>query len=425
MMTMSILGFSVLLTITIALIFLLFKEKKNNRALERQVSEEEKKTLEYKTKLEDFKTFSEEKLKLVEVSHQKLRESFQSLSSEALEKNSQNFMAIAKQTLDAYQEKASSTFDKKEQSIKGLFEPLKESLHKMGEGMTKLEKERKADQEGLKEKLSQMIEGERELKKGTECLIRALRTPNIRGRWGEIQLRRIAELSGMINHCDFVEQKQDIDGDKSRPDMIINLPGDREVIVDAKTPFESYLDAMQATDEDIKESKLKNHAKNLRAHILNLGKKNYWKKFKNTPEFVVMFLPSEGFFSSALENDPSLIEIGVDQKVILATPMTLIGMLRSIAYGWKQQKLSKSAEEIAELGKELYKRLMDMQNHLQKLGKSLSVSIETYNKVIGTYESRVMVTGRKFESLGIGIKDESEPSKLLEQMPRKLIEKDS
>ena len=276
----------------------------------------------------------------------------------------------------------------------------------------------------LKEKLGQMIDQEKELKQETQSLIRALRTPNVRGRWGEIQLRRVAELSGMVNHCDFVEQKQDLEDGRSRPDMIINLPGNRQVIVDAKTPFEAYLDAMQTTDEDKRDAKLKLHAKHVRQHIVGLGKKAYWQKFDQTPEFVVLFLPSEGFFSAALEQDPTLIEIGVDQGVIIATPMTLIGLLRAVSYGWKQERLSQSAEEIAALGKELYKRLIDMQGHILKLGKSLGSSVENYNKMIGSYESRVLVSGRKFQKMGIGIEDESEPSKLLEQMPRNLIEQE-
>ncbi len=392
--------------------------------IETQLREQTLVASEYKTKYEEFKIHSEEKLKLIEESQKTLKESFKMLSVEALEKNNSQFLNLAKEAFEKTQEKVTGDLDKKKDVIKEMFAPIKESMYKMGEGMQKLEKERKADQEGLKERLSLMISQEKELKKETQALTRALRTPNIRGRWGEIQLKRVAELSGMINHCDFVEQKQDQEEGRSRPDMIVYLPGGRNVIVDAKTPFEAYLDAMQTTDEDIKASKLKSHAKHVRSHILGLGKKSYFEKFEQTPEFVVLFLPSEGFFSAALEEDPSLIEIGVDQNVIIATPMTLIGLLRAIAYGWKQEKLSQSAKEIALLGKELYKRLLDMQGHMQKLGKSINSSVETYNKMVGSYESRVMVSGRKFQKLGIGIEDELEPSKLLEQMPRELISKD-
>lgn len=394
------------------------------KSLEEDLGKERVLCSEYKTRYEEMKKSSEEKIQLIEENQEKLKQSFKALSLEALEKNNNHFLTLAKESFDKAHEKAESHLQKKKESIDQLFTPLKESLEKMGEGMQKLEKERKEDHLSLREKLNQMIDQEKELKLETQSLIRALRTPNIRGRWGEIQLRRVAELSGMVNHCDFVEQKQDLEEGRSRPDMIINLPGNRQVIVDAKTPFEAYLDAMQTSDDHVRESKLKTHAKHIRQHIISLGKKAYWQKFEQTPEFVVLFLPSEGFFSAALEQDPTLIEIGVDQGVILATPMTLIGLLRAISYGWKQERLSQSAEEIAALGKELYKRLIDMQGHITKLGKAIHSSVENYNKMLGSYESRVLVSGRKFQKMGIGIEEEAPVSKLLEQMPRQVIEQD-
>lgn len=399
-----------------------YSELKNSYdSLSEQLLIEKTLSSEYKIKYQDLKEHTEEKMKYLEEAGSQMRETFKALSLEALEKNNNNFLTLAQEALSKTQEKASSDLQRKKESISELFQPLKESLNIMGEGMQKLEKERKADQESLKEKLSQMIDQEKELKRQTEALERALRTPNIRGRWGEIQLKRVAELSGMVNHCDFVEQKQDLEEGRSRPDMIINLPGERHVIVDAKTPFEAYLDAMQALDEKVKENKLKMHAKHIRSHILNLGKKSYWEKFEQTPEFVVLFLPSEGFFSAALEFDSSLIEIGVDQNVIIATPMTLIGLLRAIAYGWKQERLSKSAKEIIQLGQELYKRLIDMQSHMVKLGKSLTSCSENYNKMVSSYESRLLVSGRKFHKMGIGVEDDADSLKLLEQLPKTRI----
>lgn len=392
--------------------------KISHKTLEENLTSEKILSSEYRAKYEALKQYSEEKIKYLEETDLQFKSSFKALSLEALEKNNINFLTLAKEALDKIQERSSNDLQKKKESIAELFNPLKESLGKMGESMLKLEKERKADQEGLKVKLAQMIDQEKELKQQTQALERALRTPHIRGRWGEIQLKRVVELSGMINHCDFIEQKHDIEEGKARPDMIICLPGNRHVIVDAKTPFEAYLDATQASDEETKISKLKTHAKHLRSHILGLGKKSYWEKFEQTPEFVVLFLPSESFFSAALEQDPSLIEIGVDQNVIIATPVTLIGLLRAISYGWKQEKLSRSAEEIVNLGKVLYKRLIDMQAHMNKLGKSLASSTESYNKMVNSYESRVLVAGRKFQSLGIGVEDDEQPSVLLEQMPK-------
>lgn len=374
------------------------------------------------TQSQEWKRFAEEKMTLIEASKEKLTESFKALSLESLEKNNQAFLTLANATLEKFQERAEGTFEKKSHAIHELFTPVKETLVKLGEGIQQIEKERKGDHAVLKEQIKNMAETEKELREETSMLIRALRMPIVRGRWGEMQLRRVVELCGMINHCDFFEQQQEetLEG-KFRPDMIIKLPGDKQVIVDAKTPFEAYFDAMQEDDEKAKESKLKQHAKHVRMHIVSLGKKAYWENFQPTPEFVVLFLPSESFFSAALEQDPSLIEIGVDQKVVIATPMTLIGLLRAIAYGWKQETLTKHTKDIYELGKELYKRICDMHEHITKLGKSLSSSVESYNKMVGSLETRVLVSARKFQMLGIGVQEDvMSPSHLVEQQPRLL-----
>ncbi|MCH9631642.1 MAG: hypothetical protein S4CHLAM37_16660 [Chlamydiia bacterium] len=282
--------------------------------------------------------------------------------------------------------------------------------------MKEIEKDRKSDQATLKEQIKHMMETETALKEETRTLVNALKAPHIRGRWGELQLRRIVELSGMVNHCDFVEQKQsDLQESLHRPDMVIKLPGNKQIVVDAKTPFEAFYAAQSTKDDAERLTKLKQHAKHIRKHIIDLGRKAYFESFDNVPEFVVLFLPSEGFFSAALEQDPSLIEIGVDQKVILATPITLIGLLRAIAYGWKQEKISLHAKDIHTLGKELYKRICDMQGHITKLGKNLTSSVDSYNKMLGSLESRVLVSARKFEKLGVSIDDESlDPSKFVE-----------
>lgn len=374
------------------------------------------------TQSQEWKKAAEEKLALIESSKEKLTESFKALSLESLEKNNQAFLTLANATLEKFQERAEGTFEKKSHAIQELFTPVKESLVKLGEGMQQIESDRKGDQAVLKEQIKNMVEIEKELREETSMLIRALRMPIVRGRWGEMQLRRVVELCGMVNHCDFFEQQQEdtLEG-KLRPDMIIKLPGDKQVIVDAKTPFEAYFDAMQEDDEKLKESKLKQHAKHVRMHIVSLGKKAYWENFEPTPEFVVLFLPSESFFSAALEQDPSLIEIGVDQKVVIATPMTLIGLLRAIAYGWKQETLTKHTKDIYALGKELYKRICDMHEHITKVGKSLSNSVENYNKMVGSLETRVIVSARKFQMLGIGVQeDEMSPTHLVEQQPKLL-----
>ena len=316
---------------------------------------------------------AEEKLLLLKETQESLKTSFQSLSLDALAKNNTVFLEIAQVILQKYQESAKGDIEKKEQAIKELFVPVQLSLKKLDEEIRELEKERKGGEHALKEQLSILIENERQLKQETSKLVKALHTPATRGRWGEIQLRRVVELAGMLSHCDFFEQphEQDSEG-KYRPDLMVRLPGGRQVIIDAKAPLEAYLDAIHATSEEERENKLKEHARRVRAHVTALSKKSYWERFQPTPEFVVLFLPAETFFSTALEYDPSLIEAGALQKVIIATPTTLIALLRAVSYGWKQENLSRHVEELHQLGQDLYKRLIDMAQHWTKMGRSLS-----------------------------------------------------
>lgn len=342
---------------------------------------------------------NEEKLALIGVTQDKLSQAFKALSSEALEKSNASFLLLAKETLGKFQEKAKGDLEKRQESIEHVLKPVKESLNKLDQGMQAIEKERKGEHESLKAQLKMMSDAEKELRKETSTLVKALRKPIVRGRWGEMQLRRVVELAGMVNHCDFYEQETG-DSGAIRPDVIVKLPGDKQVIVDAKTPCEAYLDAIETDDQDQKENKMKDHARQVRQHVMALGKKSYWQSFQPTPEFVVLFIPSDNFFSSALEFDPSLIEVGVEQGVIIATPTTLIGLLRAIAYGWKQDKLSRHAEEVSKLGHELYKRITDMGDHWSKVGRSLASSVDAYNKAVGSLETRVLVSARKFKEMG-------------------------
>lgn len=264
------------------------------------------------------------------------------------------------------------------------------------------------------------MSAKQELSKETGNLVKALRTPAARGRWGEIQLRRVVEIAGMLNHCDFYEQTTS-EGGLARPDLIIKLPGGRQVVIDSKVPLESYLDAIQTDNEAIREAKLKDHARLVRSHIGALSKKSYHQHFSPTPEFVVLFLPSETFFSAALQYDPTLIEVGADQGVIVATPTTLIALLRAVAYGWKQESLSLHAEQVSELGHELYKRISDMTAHFSKMGRSLNTAVDSYNKGIGSLESRVLVSARKFKELGAAAtKLEIDNIEVVEKTPRQL-----
>ena len=362
---------------------------------------------------------AEEKLTLLFQAQEQLKHTFSSLSSEALEKNNRQFLDLAKTALEKVNETAKGDLDKKHQAIGEMLAPVKESLLKLDTGMRTLEKERKGEQESLKEQVRSLIETEKQLRQETSSLVKALRTPLARGRWGEMQLRRVVEMAGMLNHCDFYEQENEVnDQGRMRPDLLVRLPGGRQVIVDAKVPLEAYLEAIQSSDEITREARLRDHARQVRAHVGMLSKKAYWEAFQPTPEFVILFLPAETFFSAALEFDPSLIEVGVEQGVILATPTTLIALLKSVAYGWKQESLSRHANQVNELGHELYKRLVDMSSHLSKVGRSLNTAVDAYNKGVGSFESRVLVTARKFKELGAA-------SSSLELEPIEIVEKSS
>ncbi len=283
---------------------------------------------------------------------------------------------------------------KQQEAVLGAMQRLEQQLHHF-------ENERKSDYGSIHHELTTLVETDRELKKETANLVKALRSPVGRGRWGEIQLRRVVELAGMLSHCDFFEQAVHSNEEgRHRPDLIVRLPGDRQVVVDSKVPLEAYLEAIEATDDAVRHQKMKDHARQLRQHIVLLSRKAYWDHFNPAPEFVILFLPSETVFGAALEHDPSLIDVGAVQNVILATPTTLIALLRAVAYGWKQESLSRHAEEVQKLGGELYKRLCDLQGHWMRLGKSLTAAVDSYNKATGSLETRVLSSARKFHEMG-------------------------
>jgi DNA recombination protein RmuC len=360
-----------------------------------------------------------EKLALLEEAKTKLQDSFKALSSEALSKNNESFLNLAKTTLEKYQEGAKGDLEKRQQAINKTVEPVGEALKVFNERVSKIEDRRTETDASLKQQLEELAKSQIRLSQTTTNLVSALRKPEGRGRWGEMQLRRTVELAGMINYCDFEEQAsvETDEGQRFRPDMLIRLPNERQVVVDSKVPLAAYLDALDETDPELKRGQLDRHARHIRDHIKGLSSKAYWKQFDNAPEFVVLFLPNEAIFSAALEQDPQLIELGVENKVILATPTTLIALLKAIAYGWQQEAIAREAKEISALGKELYDRIGVVAGHFAKVGKSLGQSVEHYNKAVGSVESRLLVTAKKFEALDSASTGELPEVKAIEKIP--------
>jgi DNA recombination protein RmuC len=366
------------------------------------------------TELRNAKERIEQERTLLDDAEKRLTDTFKLLAADALRTTSDDFIKRADEKFRAERETAGKDFEARQKSIDELVKPARESLTKLDGELRRIENDRRESQGNLKSQLES-------LGAQTGRLVDALKTPVVRGRWGEVQLRNVVEIAGMTDHCDFFEQESvTTDDGWLRPDMVVRLPGGKNVVVDSKAPLKAYLEALEVADDAARRIKLKEHASQIRKHVEQLSSKSYQDALKPTPEFVVLFLPGEMFFSAALQQDPALIEDAAAKKVVLASPTTLIAVLRAVAYGWRQERLAENAERISALGQELHERIATMAGYFADMGGALDRALREYNRTLNSLESRVLVTARKFRELGVASKQEIADTKFIETATREL-----
>jgi DNA recombination protein RmuC len=376
------------------------------RTLQGRVEEEQKLRAAADKEVESQRANIAEQRRVLEEAEKKLKEAFQSLASEALQASNRQFMDLARASFDSLQKEASGDLEQRKVAIGGMVEPLEKAVNELRAEVNKIELARQDAYGSLRTELQQLTTTNKELRQETGSLVSSLRQPQIKGKWGELTLRRAVELAGMSPHCDFVEQQSvDVEDGRLRPDLIVHLPGDTQIVIDAKVPLHASFAAMSARSDVEYRAAMAQHADLVRDHIKNLSGKEYWKQFDPTPEFVVLFVPGESFFSAALEQDRTLIEYAIEKRVVLASPTTLIALLRAIAYGWKQQLVAENAERIKDLGKELYDRILKFAEHLSDVAKGLERANKAYNSAVSSFDSRLVPSARKFKEMGVGTAD--------------------
>ena len=388
--------------------------------------EEREKRIRLAAELDAQTRSNEEQYRQQEIAHKQLADSFNALAGQALKHNSTEFLKLAQENLKQFQVRARGELSEREKAVENLVKPIRETLEKTEQQVRQMEKERREAYGSLTKHLETMAESNQQLQRETRHLVQALRRPEVRGQWGEMTLKRLAELAGMVEYCDFYEQEQveGEEGERLRPDMVVRMPDSREVIVDAKTPLDAYLSAVEASDDQSRKQELARHARNMRQRVRELASKGYWQQFKHAPDFVVLFVPGDQFLNAALDVDHQLLEDALADKVILATPTSLVALLRAVAYGWRQKSLAENAENIQQIGEEFYTRLANFTELFGKLGRSLESSVSNFNKAVGSFDARLLPSARKFSELGIKTRKEPAETAQIEKAVR-TVESDS